>query len=305
MENLSLNFQQKENLIRSTKFSSYLFPHHVMLSIHGVNLRIYSRAPEILSALRAHYPSEWFFTNEAPTFDIFWRDNRELGWSDEEWEEETNPDCWLKESTRDILVCQRDFVSFLQGTQCQLICPYAVSDGFFNFLRWLLPLHFIHSGKMLLHSSCVLDEQQQAYFSLGYSGAGKSTIASLQKASQVLGDDMNVIKVQDGRCWAQAGALGQALLNPREYAHWYPVRAMFWLKKSDRVGLASMSKTSQTQYLSTAVANVFWNQLKNKQSEFIFYRILQILKNVQMYELSFPKQPGVWSEIFAQLEERE
>ncbi len=304
MENLSRNFQKKQNLIRSTQFSSYLFPHHVVLSIHGVNLRIYSRSPQILNVLREHYPATWFSTQAQATLDIFWRDSRELGWSDEAWESESDPDCWMQESAHGILACQRDFASFLQGTECQLICPYTLSDGFYNFLRWLLPLHFIKNGKMLLHSSCVIDEHQRAYFSLGYSGAGKSTIASLHNASQVLGDDMNVIKVEDGQCWAQAGALGQAILNPREYANWYPVRALFWLKKSDRVHLEPLSKTAQVQYLSTAVANVFWNQLKNKQSEFIFHRILEILQHVNFYELSFPKQPGVWNDIFSQVEGR-
>jgi hypothetical protein len=302
MQNLPLNFQKKKTLIENKQLAADFLPLTVNLSIHDVSLCFHVNSEEIVKELYDHYPLSWFCQSRETQIDIYWHDSRSLGWPDEAWEDEINPDCTILNQNQKVIALQRDFVASLVGARCELICPYSLHDGFYNFLRWLLPRLFLENGHMLLHSSCILDDKGQAYFSLGASGAGKSTISSYRPRKKILGDDMNVIKVEDGKCWAQAGALGQAILNPAEYSHWYPVRALLWLQKSDRVSVRPMDRSSQLCCLSSSVANVFWDQLAQDQSQKIFQFTQEILNHVPLFELSFPKKEKVWNEIFFELD---
>lgn len=302
METLPLHYQKKNQLVKNPQLAPYLFPLKVHITIHDVSLCFHVTSEEIIKELYDHYPLSWFKPATAVSMNIFWTNSRDLGWSDEQWENEPSPDCIILNEGPQTTALQRDFAASRKGDQCFMVCPYAMDDGFYNFLRWLLPHLFLEKGLMLLHSSCVLDDHNQAYFSLGESGAGKSTIASFRSRKKILGDDMNVIKIQDGQCWAQAGALGQAILNPAEYSHWYPVKALFWLKKADRLEISKMDKAAQLRCLSTSVANVFWNQLPLDQTQKIFGFTWELLKHATVYQLSFPKQERLWSEIFTEFD---
>lgn len=272
----------------------------VDISIHGIPLRFHLSSEELLGQLYDHYPLSWF--QQSPwqePIDIFWIDNNQLGWTNANWSDEASPDCHVINVGDQQIAVQRDFAAVLENKKCFLICPYHLDDGFFNFLRWLLPVLLIEQGKLVLHSSCVIDEKGMAYFSLGPSGAGKSTIASFRSRKKILGDDMNVIKFENNQCWAQAGALGQALLNPTEYSNWYPVKAFFWLKKGETISLQEVPKAAQIRLLSSAVANVFWSQLPTQNVQKIFLLVCLLLQKTPLYELSFPKREKIWDEIFA------
>lgn len=303
MENLPFHYQQKSQLVKNPQVAAYLFPLKVHISIHDVDLCFHVTSEEVIKELYDHYPLSWFKTEASSmSMDIFWSNSRDLGWTDEAWENEPSPDCIILNEDDQTIALQRDFAAHRKGRQCFMVCPYALDDGFYNFLRWLLPHLFLEKGLMLLHSSCVLNDQEEAFFNLGESGAGKSTIASFRPRKKILGDDMNVIKVKDGKCWAQAGALGQAILNPSEYSNWYPVKSLFWLKKSEKLAITKMDKAAQLRCLSTSVANVFWNQLPSDQTQKIFGFTWELLKHTSVYELSFPKKEHLWNEIFGEFD---
>jgi hypothetical protein len=308
MEALSPNLTKKQQTLlqsfKNTQSVAHLNPQIVELAIHGIPLRFYLSSEELVSELYDHYPLSWFQpSHQAKPIEVFWTDNQTLGWTNEEWSNEATPNCHVLRFENKQIALQRDFAAMLENQSCHLVCPYHVDDGFFNFLRWLLPVLLLERGKLVLHSSCILDDQGRAYFSLGVSGAGKSTISSFRARKKVLGDDMNVIKFADGKCWAQAGAMGQALLNPVEYSNWYPVEALFWLKKGEQVSLKELPKAAQIRLLSSSVANVFWDQLPQHHVQNIFRLVCHILAESPLYELSFPKREKIWDEIFATLRE--
>lgn len=306
MINTSNHFQKKQKTLfeayLNTKSDAYLKTQSVHLSIHGIPLRLHISSEELVSELYDHYPLSWFQNTSEKCIDVFWADNQTLGWSNEEWADEATPDCHVFQDGKKQIAMQRDFAAVLENQKCFLVCPHHLDDGFYNFLRWLLPVLLLEKGKVVLHSSCVLDDEGNAYFSLGVSGAGKTTISSMRPRKKILGDDMNIVKFENGRCWAQAGAMGQALLNPTEYSHWYPVKAFFWLKKEEHVELRELSKTTQIRLMSTSVANVFWSQLSSENAQKIFFLVCSLLQSTPLYELSFPKKQKVWDEIFAALQ---
>ncbi len=304
METLPTHYHKKNQLVKSKQVSDHLFPLKVHIAIHDVHLCFHVTSEEIIKELYDHYPLSWFTAPQTASMDVFWSNSRDLGWTDEDWENEPSPDCIILNEGERTTALQRDFAASKIGNQCFVVCPYALDDGFYNFLRWLLPHLFLEKGLMLLHSSCILDDNEQAYFSLGESGAGKSTIASYRARKKILGDDMNVIKIKDGQCWAQAGALGQAILNPAEYSNWYPVKTLFWLKKAEKLEITPMDKAAQLRCLSTSVANVFWDQLPAVQTQKIFHFTWDLLKYTAVYQLAFPKRERLWNDIFAEFDKQ-
>lgn len=299
---LSSNHLLKSDLIRKVTSQLPLLPYKVHLQIHDIPFCFHVGGEEIIKELYDHYPMSWFKQDiDKPPLDVFWFDSRDLGFQDEAWEDEPSFECHVRREGEADVAVHRDFVGRSQGQQVVLICPYTIQDGFYNFLRWIAPLKFLSANKILLHSSCILDGHKSAYFCLGPSGAGKTTISTFRPRKMILGDDMNVLKIENGECWAQAGALGQALLNPREYSKWYPVAGMFWLRKGDSVEIKNLRGASQLKYLSTAVANVFWNRLDQAQTLRIFNFMTQILAIQTLRELTFPKNSQVWDQVFSQM----
>jgi len=298
------NLKKKSRAIQDVANKSHsVLPFKVHLEIHQIPFCFYFDDEVVVRELFDTYPLAWFREGGEGAISVFWHNTRDCGFSDEEWEAEPSFECYVNREKGVETAVHRDFAATFDGRTCLLLCPYHIQDGFFNFLRWIAPLKFLEQKKLLLHSSCVIDHDRHAYFCLGPSGAGKSTIASLWPRKKVLGDDMNVIKIEDGKCWAQAGALGQALVNPKEYSNWYPVKALLWLKKSPRLNLAPLDRSTQTKHLLTAVANVFWQNLSEEQSLMIFNYLTQVLNQNRMYELSFPIRGDVWDFVFRKLKE--
>ncbi len=306
MEILSQNLQSKQKTLLTAYSNTPVTAQEnslvVDLAIHGISLRFHVTSEELLGELYDHYPLAWFqpATSQKP-IDIYWTNNEVLGWTNENWANEISPECHVSAVGKQQIAVQRDFAAILENNICNLVCPYHLDDGFFNFLRWLVPVLLVEQGKLVLHSSCVLDDKGLAYFSLGISGAGKSTIASFRPRKSVLGDDMNVIKFENDQCWAQAGALGQSLLNPTEYSNWYPVKAFLWLDKDQQLSLSTLPKAAQIRLLSSSVANLFWGQLQTPQVEKIFQLVVQCLEKTPLYQLSFPKQEKIWEKIFSEI----
>ena len=140
MEFLSQHLKNKqETLIRAnlnTQTVAHLNHLVVDLSIHGIPLRFHLSSEELLGELYDHYPLSWFQQNpKQEPIDVYWMDNRKLGWSNEEWSNESSPECHVFNLGEQQTALQRDFAAVLENKKCYLICPYHLDDGFFNFLR--------------------------------------------------------------------------------------------------------------------------------------------------------------------------
>lgn len=300
MMDMSVNSRIKKGVAEALDISARTFENSVDVTIHDIPFRFFVKSEAVIKRLYGIYPVEWFQrpSNKKP-FCVYWLNNEDFGFTDAQWEDNESYECHLHSTVNRQYAIQRDFLGIEERDYSILVCSYVIGDGFFNFLRWIAPKYFIHTGKLLLHSSCVLDANKEAYFSLGPSGAGKTTISTLVPRSKVLGDDMNVLKIENGRVWAQAGALGQAITNPREYSHWYPVAGMLWLEKSDSISIEDIGASDQYLKLSSAVANVFWPHLKAHEAQMIFATIQSVLKLICIKKLKFPIDREVWPAVWS------
>ena len=60
-----------------------------------------------------------------------------------------------------------------------------------------------------------------------------------------------------------------------------------------------MRLSQQLQYLSTSVANLFWDRLSEKNTLQVFHNLQKVISSVEIYELEFPKKENIWNDIFA------
>lgn len=299
---LSKNFENKKKLVENlSSVKTDSLDHVFNLNIHDVPLEFHCASEELVKMIFEHYPIRWLHQKQKPQFKVKWTDISNYGWSPQDWENEPSFDCQTLTILGKTVALHRDFLAVVSDDEIQLITPYSLSDGFFNFLRWLVPLYFIDDHKILLHSSCVVGPGHKAYFCLGPSGAGKSTIASLAPRSKILGDDMNVLKWIDGKCWAQAGALGQAIASPKEYNNWYEVGGFFWLKKSSFFQMETMTKAFFARCLYQSVANVFWGQIHQDKIAKITAMVYSVVESNELRELKFPIDPDLWPQIFLKM----
>lgn len=300
MDALSLaNSKIKKGVADALRVSQDDFPFFVDLKIHDIHFRFFVKEEDVIAQLYRMYPVNWFTECAENAIQVYWFNNKDFGFSDEQWESSPSYECLILPAQDKTYAIQRDFLGIQEHQKMTLVTSYEVGDGFYNFLRWAMPLHFIRSRKYLLHSSCILDPYKRAYFCLGPSGAGKTTISSLAPRKRVLGDDMNVLKIENGKCWAQAGALGQAITNPEEYSAWYPVEGIYWLEKAPSVEVHTLSKADQYLKLSSSVANVFWPQLSSVEIQMIMSGITEILSRVELKKLMFPIDKDVWPTLWS------
>lgn len=302
MKTLSENFQRKKKLAENIHFdNNFSFSHQCLLNLHQIPLEFSFSSEALVQLIFDQYPLMWLNQGQKPVYKIQWIDSEKFGWSAEEWENDPRFDCETYMLGSKHIALHRDFVAIVDGVNIRLIAPYTLADGFFNFLRWLVPLHFIEQNKLLLHSSCVVGPGHKAFFCLGPSGAGKSTISSLAPKAKILGDDMNILKVSDGKCWAQAGGLGQSVSNPKEYNNWYEVGGFFWLKKSKFFQITAMPQAHFMKHLYQSVANVFWDQIGQEKMEKIISLVTQISELNRIHELQFSIEPDIWPQIFLKM----
>ena len=171
------------------------YPFCLRVNLHGVPLVFHLTSEKLFELLTNHFPEDWRHRTAGAKkpLKVFWHDPRQDGlWDD------ADADCRLRSDAHGEFAWQRDFVAADCGDRIYLACREEIDDGFFNFLRWLMPRKMLTLNRLLLHSSCVVDGRGRAYLCLGESGAGKTTIAGLACGRPVLGDDMNVLLLENG-----------------------------------------------------------------------------------------------------------
>ena len=193
---------------------------------------------------------------------------------------------------------QRDFIGINDRKNSVVIMAHqTLDDGFFNALRWLLPRKMIEFKRVLLHSSCVVGKNGLAYFFLGASGAGKTTVTELSKTRTVWGDDMNVLDFAAGKLSAEAGALGQRYFSSSLFAQPFQVGGFFWLKKSERNFLRRLDRAKSSMCLLSSCANLFWSESLADLAPEVLQAVKEISESHPVYELEFNLTGDFWDHV--------
>ena len=289
-------FEQKKEIVNlssneliKSKINTYKY--RVNTLYHGVPLSFHTNSNEFYLELKSYLPSSW--SNEfdlEKSVDVYIKGFQEYGFNFDSWCNELSQDCIIEEDT----IIQRDFVAkVLNEKLIHLITLETVCDGFYNFLRWYLPLELMKVNKLILHSSCILDNQDNAHFFLGHSGAGKTTITSLSGSRKILGDDMNLLSLNDN-IYAQAGAIGGYFKPQVNYSEEFPIKSFNWIVQSNENRRIKLSIAEARSKIMASVSNIFWDSLSKAQTEFIFNTVLEASQKIPVYELHFKKESSFW-----------
>ncbi len=272
----------------------------VEANYHGVPTRFFCANSLMQEVLQKFLPMQWLMPQTAgplKVLDIFWLDPKNF-FEDSSWQEDSDPECAIFPNKQGETAVQRDFVGSLDHRSfAVIIANPSIDDGFFNALRWLLPRQMVQKNSLLLHSSCVVGKNGLAYFFLGPSGAGKTTLSEMSQGRKVLGDDMNVIHVNETGLTAEAGVLGQRHSNPALFSHKFPVGGIFWLKQGseNKVHLGSQRKTAMR--LLSSAANLFWPQTEPALGTRVLSMIQKIERSQVVKELEFNLDGGFWKHV--------
>ena len=208
----------------------------------------------------------------------------------EPWDEAISSDCFFV----DDCVFQRDFCARRRADGAtDLMAPYELDDGLFNFLRYFLPVHLLDQKKVIFHSSCAVDDEEEAYLFFGFSGAGKTTISKMCGAERVLGDDMNLLTVTDGKLFVEPALIGQQIYHKRFFDRRFPVKKAFWISQEEKLRLAPLVENRKGRILSS-FSGLFWDRLGAADIEKVFSLLAAIEKSAPFFELGFSLQSEVW-----------
>lgn len=276
----------KKNLNPSTfKFS-------LNCTYHGINLHFKTHSNYFIEALKSHIPNEWITSSSEEGSFIFLKGPEEFGHTLESFSNEDSQDCLTRENNT--VAIQRDFAATSIGKDTLLICEEDLSDGLYNFLRWYLSEKLMEKGTFVVHASCVLDKTEQAHLFLGHSGAGKTTITELSHPRLVLGDDMNLISIENGVLYVEAGAIGGRFNSMIGYGVKRPVKAVYWLEQASLNQKQKLNMGAASQKLLASFANLHWPTLSSEKSEKLLNFSHHAIGLAEFYQLRFKKDSSIW-----------
>lgn len=271
-------------------FATLNFGYVLDVEVHGVELQFHLQDPLLFATLREFFPKKWQQECINP-ISIYWTPPLEDVVGNTKWDDIVSPDCGFLKN----FISQRDFLAKkLSIRSFQLMTPTRVDDGFFNFLRYLLPIELFAQNKILFHSSCVVNDKSEAFLFFGHSGAGKTTISELCCEGEVLGDDMNILSIRDGQVYVEAASVGQRIYDKKNFGIQYPLAKAFWLQKSAEIYVEEI-QSGGYQFLLSSFAGLFWDQLKPIEFHKVFAIANQLRRNLRLYKLFFSKNKEVWN----------
>lgn len=264
---------------------------------HGVGVKFYFESESLMLKMKSFLPASWQYPDlafEKAAMEVFWLHPKNF-FSSNSWQEDENPDCEITFSHQGELAIQRDFIGLLDVRgYAVIVAQQEMGDGIFNALRWLLPRRMIQFKNILLHSSCVVGHNGLAYFFLGPSGAGKTTVTEMAEGRLVLGDDMNVLNWGPDGMQAEAGALGQRYSNAPMFSKQFPVGGFFWLRQSSNNFLNRNKTSKSSMRLLRSCANLFWKENSPDLAQEVLSMIHKISLVHPVHELEFNLDGGFW-----------
>lgn len=267
--------------------------HQLDCSFHGVHFKIFSDNKNFIKNLASYLPNSWLKKCES-TLTIYHSSNLETS---KDWDDEASSLLHTENTHGQTTAIQRDFAAFFDE-QTQTAYTYfepIIGDGFYNFFRWFLSERLIHLNQCMLHSACILDHEQRAHVFLGPSGAGKTTMTELSSPRTILGDDMNLLKVEKRRVLCSPGAVGGLYLPQVDLDQSFPLAGFYWLQQSNVNNISSLSPIKQYQYLYASLANISWPGISSSSLKQADYLIHSILERFEVKTLHFKKETSVWS----------
>lgn len=274
-------------------FDANIFSYSFACNYHGISLKFHSRSEKLKQSLLSFLPEQWLNT-ENQAFEIYLLSPAYFNYPLESWCDEASQDCYSLEKNH--IAIQRDFASwFISPNQILLICEDCVGDGFYNFLRWFISERLISHNKYVIHASCVLDKYNKAHIFLGHSGAGKTTITKLSAPRLTLGDDMNIISLEDQVPIVEAGAIGGLFNSMIGYDKKIEVKACYWLTQAKENSLVELSPQIANQKLLASFANLHWPTLPEKTADQLVDFSMKLTNTIKFYELQFKNDSSIWT----------
>ncbi len=280
IDNISL-FEQKEQL-RFPEDRSYRYTYYYL--IHGLWLEF--RTEEKLPSSNICWEQD---ISQKADIIVYWYDPAYFNFDETEWSDERASDCYWKNKR----VIQRDFVAEKIEDVYAVCFSFVRLDGWYNFLRWLLPPFLIRQNILLLHSSAVVLPNNHALLFLGYSGRGKSTIASMATPLEVIGDDINRIDIAaEGNLYVSAAKLGGMIEIGNDLR--YIVDGVYWLEQAEINRLEHVSPMQMWQYLYASLIGWNWRGLEEDVLAQLDALANEFLKRKRIDRLFFKKDRSVW-----------
>ncbi len=281
--------------------------HQINCCYHGIDLAFHSSNKNFIESLENFLPKSWFSSSqsETPRINIYcYHPPKNMHWIDE-----AAPDCFIEKIDGTEVAIQRDFLGIDHSDpknskttgKVSAIFPLEIGDGLFNMLRWLIPRKMILNNLILLHSSCVIGKDGKAYLFLGHSGAGKSTIAKLAGPKRtVLGDDMNIIKIQgnkkDNRFVVESAILGQMIFSQSEFDIEHTVGGCFWINKDKENSITPIKRSHSALKFLASIPNMFWeNSSSPLHSQKTMEMATKLSSAFELKQLNFKRDNTFWS----------
>ena len=264
------------------------------INIHGLPVTFFAPNSDRLRSLDSYFPKTWSRSPSSQAINIYWQSPQDVaGPLPAPWGDVVSPDCQFLED----FVFQRDFCARWFGPRdIHLVTDYGIGDGIFNFLRYFLPHRLLAQEKVIFHSSCLLNSQDEAFLFFGFSGAGKTTLTKICHQATALGDDMNLISIADDQVMVEPALVGQQIYSPSLFGRSYPVKAAFWLEKSDELEISPLKMNRKGRLLSS-FSGLFWQELSRENYQKVFSFLHRLEMNLPLYQLKFSLQSEVWDAV--------
>lgn len=283
--NQQLLNQKKDLLIN---FSKIELSQSLSLNFHGIPLEFKTNSKSISELITENYKifiSHQSF-QDAKIINI--RDCKDLSIKTEDWCDEPSQDCWREKTDHSEIAIQRDFAGeYKADDEINLIIDSSYLDGLQNFLRWYLPKELFKLKRFVIHSSCIMDQDNHAHLFLGHSGAGKTTMAERAmkwKSLKVLSDDMNLVFEKDGVFYIQSSYMGGVFEDRQQEVKSYPLKSLYWLQQDKKNEVIQIPQSKGVLKLMASITNLFWNDLNEQEISVCLNFCHSLLSNISMAE---------------------
>ncbi len=149
-----------------------------------------------------------------------------------------------------------------------------------------------HNWGILLHSSCVIDNDNAHIFS-GHSGAGKSTAARLSSPRELLSDEASIIKISPDSVTVFDSPF-RSELNSKCINTSFELGSIQLLHQSLKNKREQIQKSNSMLHLMDKV--FYWDD-SPKETTKIFHLLHYLVHQVPIYDLHFQKNNTFWEMI--------
>ncbi len=200
----------------------------------------------------------------------------------------------VTEEERGFRLERHDFCGFFDPGKP--VCPVRVITNQFSydsFIRVLYTELLLPHPGFLLHCSSVIRAERGYVFS-GDSGAGKTTIGTLNPENVLLGDDLLILRKADDRSYHVYGTPFVGSDIPWGVNQHAPIKALLFLNQARENRVAPLRPNEATSKL---LKQVMFFRRSRAGLEAIFSAVSDLVRSVPVYDLFFLPDNSVWDVI--------